>query len=303
MSIIERALGKLQGGNPPEQRPAGHLGSTLRQRELIASVADPTRERREPRHSIDIDLNDLCAQGVTPPPEATDRLKEQIRRIKRPVLETVIEHAAASGASAAAAAPSNLLMVTSSVAAEGKTYIAFNLALSIARERDFSVLLVDADVAKRHMTEALKTDHSAGITDSVADDSLDPEDLVLGTGIQGLTFLPAGRQTSVAPELFSSQRMAQIVRRLGQADPQRIVLFDSAPLLATNEAPVLSRLVDQIILVVCAESTQRPVVLEAIALLEKTKTIRCVLNQTRVNSLSEHYYGYGYYPHDRPKTP
>src|SRR3974390_2430775 len=124
MSIIERALGKLQGGNPPEQRSAaGHIGSTLRQRETIVSVADPSRQRRNPRDSIEIDLNDLCAQGVTPPPEATDRLKEQIRRIKRPVLETVIEHTATSGASAASAVPPNLLMVTSSVAAEGKTYI------------------------------------------------------------------------------------------------------------------------------------------------------------------------------------
>lgn len=305
MSIIERAIGKLQGGTAPEPKSPPLIGGARRQREPIVSVTDAARPRREPRASIEIDLKDLASQGVTSPADLTDRLQEQMRRIKRPVLETVAEHAAAASGAAGASSstPSNLLMITSSVAAEGKTYIAFNLALSIARERDYSVLIVDADVAKRHLSEALKADQCAGITDSVADEALDPEDLVLGTGIPGLTFLPAGRQTSVAPELFSSQRMAQVVRRLGQADPQRIIVFDSAPLLATSEAPVLSRLVDQIILVICAESTQQPVVLEAIGLLEKAKTIRCVLNQSRVSSLTEHYYGYGYYPHERPTAP
>ena len=307
MSIIERALGKLHNGIPAEKVPT-QPDRTRRGRDPIVSVADVSRPHREPRASIAVDLDNLRALGVVPSLEDSDRLRDQFRRVKRMLLETVAEHVAGiSGASNAfhAASP-NLLMVTSAISGEGKTYMAFNLAQSIARERDYSVLLVDADVAKRHMTEVLALDNSPGITDSVADETLDPEDLVLGTGIPGLTFLPAGRQTSVAPELFSSHRMAQIVSRLGLADRQRIVLFDSAPLLATNESPLLARLVDQIVLVVCAESTQQPLVLEAVQLLDKTKTIRCVLNQSRVSSLSEHYYGYYGYPypaHERPKAP
>jgi len=308
MSIIERALGKLQTGSPTEPNVPTPAERSRRGRDPIVSVADSSRPEREPRVSITIDIDQLRTLGVVPSLEASDRLRDQFRRIKRPLLETVAEHAAGIAGSAGTlhAASPNLLMVTSAIAAEGKTYMAFNLAQSIARERDFSVLLVDADVAKRHMTEVLKLEDSPGISDSVADDALDPEDLVVGTGIPGLTFLPAGRQTSVAPELFSSQRMAQVVSRLARTDQQRIVLFDSAPLLATNESPLLARLVDQVVLVVCAESTQQPLVLEALELLDRTKTIRCVLNQSRVSSLSEHYYGYYGYPypsHDRPKAP
>jgi len=123
---------------------------------------------------------------------------------------------------------------------------------------------------------------------------------VLATGISGLSFLPAGRRTSVAPELFGSTRMAQVVSQLGKTNRQRIVLFDSSPLLATDESSLLARLAGQVVLVVRAEATQQSVVLEAISMLDKAK-LRCVLNQAQVSGLLEHYYGYGYYPHDRPK--
>ncbi|MGH8260697.1 MAG: XrtA-associated tyrosine autokinase [Steroidobacteraceae bacterium] len=299
MSIIERALGKQRAGVPSAQDAARQAARIRRPRDLIISVADSAKPRREPSASIAVDLDHLRAEGLIPPEQAADRMQEQVRRIKWPLLETAVGRTGVAEPPAAA----NLVMVTSSVAAEGKTYVSFNVACGIAREKDFSVLLVDADVAKRHLSTVLKVEDRPGITDTVADENLDPEELVLGTGIPGLLFLPAGKRTSVAPELFASQRMAQIVSRLGQADRQRIVLFDSSPLLATNESPVLARLVDQVIMVVRAESTEQPVVLEALVLLDKTKTIRCVLNQTRLSTLSEHYYGYGYYSHDRPKEP
>lgn len=301
MSIIERALNKQRAEDSSASETARTAGRVRRSRELVVSAADPARPRREPAASISLDLNALRAGGILPPVEATDRIQEQVRRVKWPLLETAIGRAAAGGAEPAP--PANLVMITSSVPAEGKTYVSFNVALGIAREKDFSVLLVDADVAKRHLSTALKVEDRRGLTDALADESLDPEDLVLGTGIPGLAFLPAGKRTSVAPELFGSQRMARILAGLGQSDRQRVVLFDSAPLLTTNESPVLSHLVDQVIMVVRAEETPQPVVLEALALLDKSKNIRCLLNQTRLNSVSEHYYGYGYYPHEPPKKP
>ncbi len=162
------------------------------------------------------------------------------------------------------------------------------------------MLLVDADVAKRHISEALSLQSRQGLTDALADTTIDPESLVLGTSVAGLSILPAGRRTSAAPELFASERMAEIVRLLGDADSRRIVLFDSSPLLLTNESQALTRLVDQIVLVVRAESTPQPVLLEAIGLLDRSKTIRCILNQARTSGMSEYYYGYGYHQNDRP---
>ncbi|MGH8218573.1 MAG: hypothetical protein ACREUT_08410 [Steroidobacteraceae bacterium] len=299
MSIIERALGKHRSASVPGREPV-HQVRTRRPRDLVISVAGPSKPRHEPRASIELDLDHLRAEGVLPPAgAAADRVQEQVRRIKWPLLETAVGPIGSTEAPQA-----NRVMVTSAIAGEGKTYVSYNLALGIAREKDYSVLLVDADVAKRHLSTALKVQDRPGITDSAADDNLDPEEFVLGTGIPGLLFMPAGSRTSVAPELFASQRMAQVVTRLGQADRQRIILFDTSPLLATNESVVLARLIDQVVVVVRAEVTPQPAVLEAVALLDKTKTIRCLLNQTRLNSLSEHYYyGYGYYPNERPKEP
>ena len=152
------------------------------------------------------------------------------------------------------------------------------------------------------MTRVLNTEGNEGLTDCLIDPTLDAEDLVLGTSIPGLTFLPAGTQTNMVPELFSSQRMAGVVSQLGRADRQRIVLFDSSPLLVTSESPLLARLVDQVVMVVCAESTPQPLVIEAIGLLDRSKTIRSVLNQSRLSGMSEYYYGYGY-DQRTPETP
>lgn len=298
MSIIEKAIEKLQGGSAAGAAGAVKRDGTARRtREAIASLSDRPRHVREPARSIGIDLGQLSTLGLVPRPDAEGRSQQEFRRIKRPVLEAV-----AAGTAAASEVPSNLVMVTSSIAGEGKTYVSFNLAQSIARERDFSVLLVDADVAKRHLTSLLNVEKAAGLTDCLVDPAVDPEELVLGTSIPGFTFLPAGTHTSVAPELFSSQRMTRIVSHFGRADRQRIVLFDTSPLLVTSESPALARLVDQVVMVVYAESTQQPLVLDAVALLDRSKNIRCVLNQSRLRGMSEYYYGYGYY-RPNPETP
>jgi protein-tyrosine kinase len=298
MSIIEKAIAKLQNAS------AGGAVATVtrtvgvrRAREASPSPSDRARPAREPARSIPIDLGQLSTQGLVPGAQGEGRSQEEFRRIKRPLLESVVQGAAAAGE-----ASSNVIMVTSSIAGEGKTYVSFNLARSIAREQDFSVLLVDADVAKRHLTNLLNAGDAQGLTDGLVDPAVDPEDLVLGTSIPGLMFLPAGTHTSATHELFSSQRMASVVSHLGRADRHRVVLFDSSPLLVTSESPVLARLVDQVLVVVCAESTQQPLVLEAIALLDRSKAIRSVLNQSRLSAMSEYYYGYEHYQR-APETP
>ncbi len=294
MSIIERALEKQRGESEDPARQGQRMPG--RARDPVVPVALPAPERRTPSETVHVDLEAMRTAGIVPPAAFADRLTEQFRRIKWPLLE------AALGRGQAGAPAANAVMITSSVAGEGKTFCSFNLALSIAREKDLDVLLIDADVAKRHLTRLLGTDARPGLTDAAADAQVDPEQLVLGTGIPGLTFLPSGQRTPIASELFASRRMADVVAGLRRSDPQRVVLFDCSPLLATNETQVLASLVDQIVLVVCAESTPQPVVLEAVSLLDRSKQIRCLLNQTRVSHLNEYYYyGYGYPANDQPR--
>jgi protein-tyrosine kinase len=302
MSIVERALRRLQNsGQAP--RPPG--GAVLREPKPLRapSAAAPLGNDAPlaaaplaraapspapvPRESLPASIESLRAAGVLPRPEHAEVLADQFRRIKWPVLESVTSKRDADGH------PANVIMVTSSVSGEGKTFSSLNLALSIAAEKDCSVLLVDADVAKRHVTRAFGAGDRAGLTDLLSDPTLDPQTLVLGTGIPGLSFLPAGKRQELAPELFASHRMDDVIRVLRRADPRRIVLFDTSPLLATNESQVLAKAVDQVVLVVRAELTTQPMVLEAVSLLDRSKEIRCILNQAHSSDLAEYYYGYG----------
>lgn len=292
MSIIERALAKFQGSRPSTSRAPRASGEQLVPRSprpggaARRSLSDVGRgEQYKPRETVTVDFGALRAAGILPPDErSSDALTHEIRRIKWPLLESAAARATPE------APPANLIMVTSSVAGEGKTFTSINLALSLAREEDSSVLLVDADVARRHTTRLFGLEERAGLTDALADATVDPHDLVVGTGITGFCVFPSGRRASGMPELFASQRMTDIVRALGARDPRQIILFDSSPLLATSEAQVLGRSVDQIVLVVRAESTTQPMVLEAISLLDKSKQIRCILNQSRMSRLMEYYY-------------
>jgi protein-tyrosine kinase len=294
MSIVERALRRLQ--NSGQTPPRG--GAVLRDQKPVRAppVAAPSSggapgaalpAARVPAESLQVSAESLRASGMLPPVEHADALADQFRRIKWPILESITTKRDADGSVA------SVIMVTSSVAGEGKTFSSLNLALSIACEKDFSVLLVDADVAKRHVTRAFGADDRAGLTDALSDGARHPEQLVLGTAIDGLSFLPAGRRQELGPELFASERMIEVINQLRAADPRRILLFDTSPLLATNESQVLSKLVDQVVLVVRAESTTQPMVLEAANLLDRSKEIRCILNQAHGSDLAEYYYGYG----------
>jgi protein-tyrosine kinase len=299
MSIVERALRRLQ--NSGQARPPG--GTVVREPKALRvppvappvvagapAVAAPAAPA--PRESLPTTVESLRIAGVLPRPEHAERLADQFRRIKWPVLESVIGKHTTGGNAA------NVVMVTSSVSGEGKTFSSLNLAMSIAWEKDFSVLLVDADVAKRHVTRAFGAEDRVGLTDLLTDPTRDPQSLVLGTGIRGLSFLPAGKRQELAPELFASQRMLDVIQALRSADPRRVVLFDTSPLLATNESQVLARAVDQVVLVVRAESTTQPMVLESVSLLDRSKEIRCILNQAQSTDLAEYYYGYGKSNHE-----
>lgn len=295
MSIVERALRRLQ--NSGQARPPGSAAlreprPPLRASPAAAPVAaeaavpvTPAAPPPVPRESLEVSIESLRSAGVLPLPEHEVVLADQFRRVKWPILESVTAKGAEGGLA-------NVVMVTSSVAGEGKTFTSLNLALSIAAEKDYSVLLVDADVAKRHATRAFGAGDRAGLTELLSD-TRDPESLVVGTGIRGLTFLPSGRRQELAPELFASHRMLDVIRALSSADRRRIVLFDTSPLLATNESQVLAKVVDQVVLVVRAESTTQPMVLEAVSLLDRSKEIRCILNQAHATELAEYYYGYG----------
>jgi exopolysaccharide/PEP-CTERM locus tyrosine autokinase len=213
----------------------------------------------------------------------------QFRQIKRTLLANAL------GKGGPAVANGRLLMMTSALPGEGKTFSTLNLALSLARERDVTILVVDADVAKPQVSGLFNMDRAPGLLEALTDTSVDIESLILRTDIPGLYFLPAGRcEGDVATELLASERMLDTVLRLESRQSNRVILFDSPPLLLTNEARVLASIVGQIVLVVRAGFTPQRAVMEAIGYVRDDKPIGLLLNQSKASAPGS-YYGYGAY--------
>jgi Mrp family chromosome partitioning ATPase len=120
------------------------------------------------------------------------------------------------------------------------------------------------------------------------------ESLVLATDVPGLSILPAGLRDDAATELLSSSRMIEIADRLMAADPRRIVLFDSPPLLLSSESRALAQSMGQVVMIVRASSTPQAAVAEAIGHLNADKLTGLVLNECDFQS-HEKLYGYGAY--------
>ncbi len=168
----------------------------------------------------------------------------------------------------------------------------------MARERDTSVVLVDADVLKPHVSRIFRRwTRRWRLLDALADNSIDIESLIFPTDTGGLSILSAGRARDNAAELFASVRMLQLVRRIIEDDPRRIVLFDSAPLLVSSESRALADVAGQVVLVVRARHTPRQAVLDALTHVGNEESVRLVLNQGRPG-ITQSYYGqeaYGSY--------
>ncbi len=108
--------------------------------------------------------------------------------------------------------------------------------------------------------------------------------------------LPAGRQHNRTTELLASERMAEIVDELSTRYPDRLVIFDAPPVLASSVPSVLSLHVGQVVFVIEAESTTEPQIKESLTMVSACQHINLLLNKTRVGSSNKKfatYYGYG----------
>ncbi len=284
-SLVERAAQKLAA----EQAPAGTPVAAASPR---PSAGDAQRRQQG---SVTIDLPRLRARGfITPDGEAT-RIAEEFRIIKRPLLTTAFG-GSESGGSEPGVKNGHLIMVTSAKPNEGKTFVALNLAMSLASERHLNVLLVDADFKNPSVPRQLGFRAQKGLIDVLAERDLDLADVMLRTSVRNLTILPAGFEQSNATELLASQEMAGLIREIAERYNDRVIVFDSPPVLASSEPGVLAMHVGQIVFVVEASATNRRAVNEGLSLLSACPNISLVLNK-RPGWLGADqfgtYYGYG----------
>ena len=225
----------------------------------------------------------LCSE------DANNQISEEYRVIKRPLVNNAIEEQE-NGINR-----KNLILVTSSQPGEGKTFTAINLALSIASEKDKKVLLVDADVAKPSINTVLGiSDKVSGLTDYLNGDEEDVSNILINTDILGLTVIPAGKKNNYSTELLASKKMALLADELHSRYADRIVIFDSPPLLAATQAEVLAGHVGQVVLVIESEQTPQSMVLESIEKLKVCDVVLALLNKV-TSSFDLNKYGYGQY--------
>jgi protein-tyrosine kinase len=247
-------------------------------------VARAPAERRS-GVSVSVDLALLERSGYLVPTSSRSLLAEELRHIKRPLLDNARSPGAGGGRHAE-------IMVTSALPEEGKTFFAINLAMSMAAEVDTAVLLVDADVVRPSVLQRMGVQADKGLLDVLMDPALDVSGVILQTNVPKLSILGAGTRSDRATELLASNAMDALLDKLAKRYPDHVIVFDAPPLLLTNEAKVLASRVGQVVLVVEAAKTPRAVVAQAFAAVEQCPVVLSVLNKALESATP---LGFGYY--------
>lgn len=252
------------------------------------SVAQASSKR------VEIDMLALRSRGIVSPSDPRTQVADEFRIIKRPLI------ANAKGKGAAPIPNANLIMVTSAMPGEGKTFTAINLAMSMAMELDSTVLLVDADVARPSVLNALSLQPAKGLLDVLTNDSVDLASVLMRTNIEKLSLLPSGSPHPRATELLASDAMNELLAEMASRYSDRIIIFDSPPLLATTESPVLATHMGQVVIVVEAEKTPHATIKDALSRIGEGPVKLMMLNKSKRDSGAGvyGYYGYGGYGHD-----
>jgi exopolysaccharide/PEP-CTERM locus tyrosine autokinase len=297
VSLVERALQKIQASDRAKRAaapaaPPVVVGEVVARSELRPAPAPKPAPPINPNRVVKVDRDALRASGLLPPVEQERMLADQYRAIKRPLIRAAFEQQQER----AEGPPPQLIMIASALPGDGKTFTGVNLAMSMARETDHSVVLVDGDVVKPHLSRLFGIDREPGLLDVLADETLDIRSVILPTDIPGLSLVPAGTASETATEMLASARMSHVMQQLVAWNPSGIVLFDSLPVLLTSEARVLSALMGQIVMVIKAGGTPQQAVADALEALGTDKKVWLVLNQAETSGPLGYYYGsqYGY---------
>lgn len=187
--------------------------------------------------------------------------------------------------------PVHSLLVTSAVPAEGKSFVAANLAVMLAKS-GLQVILVDADLRKPMLHKTFSLQCHAGLTDLVIDQQAVASDFLQRTEVKHLAVLPCGTVPRNPAELLGSRRMAQVMEQLQSAAD--IVVYDSPPVIAVTDAVVLAPRVGAVLQVIKAGHTRINLMLRCKSLLQRAnaRILGPVLNQVDQGGLDIFMYSY-----------
>lgn len=283
MSIIEKAFEKMSENKSGQSEISQEIVKDTHQ----PARSDDKNERvasSKTSKNIHIDLDELEYRGFLTPNAKNKILFEQYRRIKMPLLNKAFSDRKATN---------NIIMVTSSLSGEGKSYTALNIAMSIAYEFNYTVLHVDADLIRKTSSKMLGLDDSIGLIQYLKNDTAELSDVILSTNIPKLNLLPAGiGDDDLITELFNSHRMQELIDELSVRYNDRIIIIDSPPIMLDMASRALLKLAKQTLFVVEAEKTPRYIVNDALEIIADVPNVGIVLNKS--NQRADKNYGYYY---------
>lgn len=307
MSKIQKALGllrdekgKTEAIDTPERSNADDRSRGAREasgghRPTINVRAQPGAQahnevRFAPSKSVKINVEDLQEGGVIAADEQSELVEHQFRRIKRPLLQF------AFGVGVPIERNANVIMVASAMSGAGKSFCSTNLSISIAKERDVGAVLVDADVLKPNISKSMGLEDDVGLIDYLVDRNIELNDILFEVSDLDICVIPAGRKHDEATELLASRRMRDLVSLLSETFSDRAVIFDTPPLLVTNEAHNLAEHMGQVVMVVAAGESSQESVTQALGSLNRDRPINAIMNKTRRNTGVSSGSEYSYYP-------
>lgn len=222
---------------------------------------------------IDIPLDKLKNAGFLTPNAGNKDLVEEFRLIKRQIMRSAFDED-----NRVMREHGNVIMVTSPLPGEGKSFIALNLAISFSLELDFYVLLVDVDNARHQISKYLGVSfEEPGLVDILVDQQLQMRDVIRRTSIGNLSFIAAGRPHPNGTELLASKNMGEMLDDLTKRYPDRIIVIDAPPLLSSTEGLVLAPHVGQAVVVVEKDKTTKRTLNQALERLQACPEVGCVL--------------------------
>jgi protein-tyrosine kinase len=303
MSIVQSALERAKSNRALESRPAKVL-STVPNNVPVAAPADivanaaGTGSLRLPvswpagASIVPINYDRLREQLLYPTGDSVRRQQDDYRSIRREVIAATRQR---PGPDSALIGP--IVVVTSALPGDGKSYTALNLALSMASEGIHDVLLIDADTVRHSLSTAFDLEGARGLIDVLEHPTKSFMEFAHPTSIDRLRFLPAGRRHEGASDLFSVGRIAPLFAAISAALEGHVVIVDTAPILLSSETPVLTDTAGQVLMVIRAGHTLQDSIKDAASRVKASVPLGLVLNafEPVLPSEKKAYYGYEAY--------
>ena len=272
--LVERAIEALGGGEALRPRVAPRAPEPPPAPAAPAAPAKP-----------DVSLAALRAAGLIDAPEGQQRSRS-VEEI------TVVQQQILRGMEDVGAGRNRMVVVTSARPGEGKTFVATNLAASMAANSTRKVILVDVDGKRGSVSDLLANGEVNGLRSLAAQERMAPP--LLTCEVRNLLLLPYGKPVSGESVVPPGSQVSEALARLARALPDHVLIIDTPPSLSTSDAHALSSIAGQVVVVVDAERTQRNEVEAALDMMEACPNLSLLLNRVCLTA-SDSFGAYGDY--------